>query len=301
MNKASLLRLVSLAAIWGASFLFMRIVVPVVGPTLLIFVRVVLAAIFLAVVGSQLRQSLHLKSNWQHYLILGAINSAIPFLLFAYAAEVVSASLLAILNATAPIWGAVIGALWSRTPLSGRAQIGLLLGLAGVAILAGVEMLALPEGGAMAIAAALGAALCYGIASIYARSAKSAPTLTPLANAHGSMWAATLLILPGLFFTPMPSKIPGTDVIAAVLILGVICSGVAYLLYFRLIADLGATSALTVTFLIPVFGVLWGRLFLGEAIGWHTLAGTVLVLLGTGLTTGFSLTSVFSARKPQDA
>jgi drug/metabolite transporter (DMT)-like permease len=107
------------------------------------------------------------------------------------------------------------------------------------------------------------------------------------------MWAACLLIAPGLLFSPMPATIPGMGVIAAVVALGVLCSGVAYLLYFRLIADIGATSALTVTFLIPVFGVLWGRIFLNETVGWHTFLGAAIVLAGTALATGFSITAVF--------
>jgi drug/metabolite transporter (DMT)-like permease len=296
MSTASVLRLIFLSAIWGASFLFIRIGVAELAPPQLIFLRVALAAAFLFVVGAYLRKSFHARANWRHYLILGFFNSALPFLLFAFAAKTISASLLSILNATAPIWGAAIGAVWTRTLLAPKAMIGLLLGVIGVALLAGVETRSLPVGGGIAIVAALGAAFSYAVATMYAKSAR---TVEPFANAHGSMWAASLLVAPALLFFPLPSVAPGTGVIVAVVALGVLCSGVAYLLYFRLIADIGATSALTVTFLIPVFGVLWGRIFLNEAVGWHTFVGAATVLTGTALTTGFSIASVFPASKAE--
>jgi drug/metabolite transporter (DMT)-like permease len=159
----------------------------------------------------------------------------------------------------------------------------LLLGTAGVALLVGFDDVSTRPGAGIAVAAALAAALCYSIASLYAKSAR---TVEPFANAHGTMWAATLFVLPALPFFPSPgTATPG--VWAAVLALGVLCSGIAYLIYFRLIAEVGPTSALTVTFLNPVFGILWGALFLGEAVGWHTLAGAAIVLVGTALVTGF--------------
>ncbi|MDE2371780.1 MAG: DMT family transporter [Burkholderiales bacterium] len=284
MTSASLVRLLTLSAIWGASFLFMRMGAPVLGPTLLIACRAASAAAFLAVVGVALRKPLDARRNALHYLVLGLFNSALPFLLFAYAARTLSASLLSILNATAPIWGAVIGAVWTRQAVAPKAMAGLALGVAGVAMLVGFDPGGLREGATLAIALALGATFSYGVASNYAKSAKK---VDPYANAHGSMWAATLLIAPAVPFAPAPGT--ATPVIwLAVLALGIVCSGIAYLLYFRLIADLGAASALTVTFLIPVFGVLWGHLFLGEALSWHMAAGALVVIVGTALVTGFS-------------
>jgi len=282
MTAASLARLLALSAIWGASFLFMRMGAPVLGPAWLILWRVLLAALFLAAVGAALRQPLEARRHARHYLVLGLFNSALPFLLFAFAARTVSASLLSILNATAPIWGAVIGAAWTRTRLSGRALLGLALGLAGVALLVGFDPSTLNAGAPLAIALGLAATCSYGIATNYARSA---PKVAPFANAHGSMWAAALLVAPVAALSPLPA-VPATPVLLAVLALGIVCSGLAYLLYFRLVADIGAASALTVTFLIPVFGVLWGHLFLGEPVGWNTLLGA-LVVVGTALVTGF--------------
>jgi drug/metabolite transporter (DMT)-like permease len=292
MTAASLARLLALSAIWGASFLFMRMGAPVLGPTLLIGCRVLFAALFLAVVGAALRKPLDVQHNGLHYLVLGLFNSALPFLLFAFAARTLSASLLSILNATAPIWGAVIGALWTRTALSARSVLGLALGVAGVALLVGFDPSTWRAGAPLAIALALAAALSYGIATNYAKSARK---VEPFANAHGSMWAATLLIAPALPFTPPPAM-PSLTIALAVLALGVVCSGIAYLLYFRLIADIGAASALTVTFLVPVFGVLWGHVILGEPLGWNTLLGALVVIVGTALVTGFSVRALL--RRP---
>jgi len=292
MNNASLIRLVALAAIWGASFLFLRIGAPVLGPALLIESRLILAALFLLAVGMALGKRLELRQHWRHYLLLGLLNSALPFLLFAYAARSLSASLLSILNATSPIWGAVIAAAWTGSALTLREVSGLALGVAGVALLVGFDAAMLQPGAGPAIVATLGAAASYGIASVYAKSAK---TVEPFANAHGSMWAAALLAAGALPFFPVVAR-PDAGVIAAVIALGVLCSGIAYLLYFRLVADLGPASALTVTFLIPVFGVLWGHLFLGEAVGWHTVAGAAIVIAGTALITGFSVGGLLSGK-----
>lgn len=286
MTTSSFLQLLSLAAIWGGSFLFMRIGAPVLGPAVMIEYRVGFAALFLAIVALLLKKPLNWRVHWKHYLVLGCFNSALPFLLFAYAAQTLSASILSVLNATAPIWGALITALWMKTPLSPRTLLGLMLGMSGVALLVGFDKIATQNGAGMAIGAALLAAFSYGIATNYSRYAKSAAKVEPFANAHGSMWAASLLVLPFLPFFPAPTT-PSIGVMGAMVTLGVLCSGVAYLLYFRLVQDVGATSALTVTFLVPLFGILWGHLFLAEIIGWHTIAGSIIVITGTALVTGF--------------
>ena len=283
MDAASLLRLVALSAIWGGSFLFLRIAAPVLGPVVLAEFRVACAALFLLVVGWVLRRPLDAAKHWKHYLILGLLNSALPFLLFGYAAQTLSASVMAILNATAPIWSAVIGAVWARHLPSAPALLGLALGVAGVSVLVGFDAFALQAGGAIAIAAVLLASFCYGLATQYARTARS---VEPFANAHGSMWAAAALLATATPFAPIVAA-PGAGVLVAAAALGIVCSGMAYLLYFRLVADVGATSALTVTFLIPVFGILWGNLFLSEVVRWNTVVGAGIVLVGTALVTGF--------------
>lgn len=283
MSTANLLRLIFLAAVWGGSFLFMRIAAPVLGAAVLIEYRVLFAALFLAVIGFFLKKKLALRAHWAHYLILGLFNSAIPFLMFAFAARTLSASLLAVINATTPLWGTLIAAVWSRQMVSAKVMLGLALGACGVALLVGFDHVSALPGAGIATAAVLFASFSYGIASNYAKQAKA---VEPFANAHGSMWAATLLVLPAVPFFPASAE-PTIGIMGAVLALGVLCSGVAYLIYFRLIQDVGPSSALTVTFLSPLFGILWGTLFLGETVGWYTFAGAAIVITGTALVTGF--------------
>jgi len=188
-----------------------------------------------------------------------------------------------VLNATAPMWGALLGAIWTRTGVSLRTAAGLALGTIGVALLVGFDHVSSRPGAGIAIGAALVAAVCYGIASLYAKTAKKVDAFS---NAHGSMWAAALLTVPLLPFFPSPGT-PTVGIMGATLALGIVCSGIAYIIYFKLIEEIGTTSALTVTFLTPAFGILWGALFLGEVVGWYTIVGSGIVLLGTALVTGF--------------
>ncbi|MFT3996273.1 MAG: EamA family transporter [Asticcacaulis sp.] len=298
MSAASLFRLLSLAAVWGGSFLFMRLSVPALGPVWLIGMRVLLAALFLTGLAVATRKALQIKGFYKYYLIIGLFNSAIPFLLFAFAAKTLSASMLSILNAQAPLFGVILSAIVSRRLPSLQVIGGLALGVIGVAVLVGLDAAHLSPESLLAIAAAITAALCYAIASVWARHAPRTPD--PLSNAHGSMWASVLLIAPAMpFFVPQADQLVLLTpwVALSIIALGVVSSGVAYILYFRLIDDIGAAPALTVTFLIPVFGTLWGFLFLHETVGWATLIGGALVLWGTALVVGFDPRAVF--RKPQ--
>ncbi|MUK61887.1 EamA family transporter [Aliivibrio fischeri] len=280
----NILSLFTLAALWGGSFLFVRIAANPLGPAILIETRVAFAALTLLVVSFFLKKSLRFMSNIKHFLILGLFNSALPFLLFAYSAQVLNVSTLAILNSTAPIWGAIIGAVWTRTGLSKQVIFGLILGMIGVSVLVGWEAINIGDEAIIPIIAALIGAFSYGVATNYA---KNAPSVEPFNNAHGSMWASVLLVLPLVPFMPAREEVT-SDIIAAVFALGAVCTGLAYLLYFRLIKELGASSALTVTFIIPVFGILWGYLFLGETVGVNAIIGTILVVIGTMFVTGFA-------------
>ncbi|WP_255988180.1 DMT family transporter [Chitinolyticbacter albus] len=284
MNAASALRLILLAAIWGASFLFMRVSVPALGPVIPAVGRIVIGAVFLALVAVLLARTRLKREHWRHYAVLGLFNTAIPFLLYGLAARSLTASMMSILNATAPIWGALVAAVWLGVKPTLKSAFGLLLGIVGVTVLVGLDAAISKPGTGWAIVAVLGATLCYATASSYSK--RHAADVPPFAAAHGSMWASSLAILPLLAWQPAP-VVPTPLAVLAVLALGVFCTGVAYLLYFRLVQDIGPASALTVTFLIPVFGVLWGVLLLGETVGHNTLAGAALVLLGTALATGF--------------
>lgn len=279
----NILSLFTLAALWGGSFLFVRIAANPLGPAVLIETRVAFAALTLLVVSFFLKKSLHFMSNIKHFLILGLFNSALPFLLFAYSAQILNVSTLAILNSTAPIWGAIIGAVWTRTWLTKEVVFGLVLGMVGVSVLVGWEAINVGDEAIIPMISALMGAFSYGVATNYA---KNAPSVEPFNNAHGSMWASVILVLPLVPFMPV-REVVSVDIVFAVFALGAVCTGLAYLLYFRLINELGASSALSVTFLIPAFGILWGYLFLGETVGINAIIGTVLVVTGTMFVTGF--------------
>ena len=283
MNFGDLTRMISLAVIWGASFLFLKIGAPVLGPILLIEYRVAFGATFLLAASLLLKKPLNLKENWKHYFLLGFFNCAFPFLLYAFAAKTLSASILSVMHATCPIWTAVIAAIWLRQTLPSRSIMGMFLGIVGVGILVGFDKISIQPGAGWAIVAMLLGAFSFGIAVTYAKSTRS---ISPYANAHGSLWAATILIAPAIPFFPATAS-PTVSVMAAVILLGVLCSGIAYLLYFRLVQDIGPTSTLTVTYLIPIFGIFWGSLFLQEVIGWHTVAGSLFAILGTALVTDY--------------
>ncbi|WP_375319964.1 DMT family transporter [Aliivibrio logei] len=287
----NILSLFTLAALWGGSFLFVRIAANPLGPAVLIEARVAFAAVTLLVVSFFLKKSLRFMSNIKHFLTLGLFNSALPFLLFAYSAQILNVSTLAILNSTAPIWGAIIGAVWTRTWLTKEVVFGLVLGIIGVGVLVGWEAINVGDEAIIPMIAALMGAFSYGIATNYA---KNAPSVEPFNNAHGSMWASVILVLPLVPFIPVRETI-SSDIMLSVFALGAVCTGLAYLLYFRLIKDLGASSALSVTFLIPAFGILWGYLFLGETVGMNAIIGTILVVAGTMFVTGFS--SKFISKK----
>lgn len=282
MNPLQFAQLILLAAIWGASFLFMRIAVPQLGPVWLLGIRLLSATLFLLLVAQWMREPLRASCRWRHYLTLGVFNTAVPFFAMAWAAAQLPASVLSVINATAPLCGLVVGFVWRRKPVTLNAILGLLCGMAGVASLVGLGGRDFAAGTLAAVLVAMLAPVCYGIASSYAEFAERVPSF---ANAHGSLWAAVVLITPVVVTAPLPASWPA-GALAAALVLGVVCSGVAYLLYYHLVSTVGAASALTVGYLIPLFGVTWGWLFLDEAVGWHTLAGAALVLTGTALVTG---------------
>lgn len=287
MNAASVARLLVVAAIGGGSFFLMRIGVPALGPFALADFRLLVAAVFLSVLGLLWRRPLQWRTNARHYAALGFFSFALPLLLFAYAAQSVPASLMAILNATSPMFGAVLGAVRARQALAPARVAGLLTGTAGVAVLVGFDGAVLHPAGLLAV---LGAALSYGVATVHAASARH---LDPVVSACCSTWVGAGLLAPAVLLDPGPlvsaPALPAAalgQIALVVLVLGVFCTGVAFQLYFRLVTEVGPTSALTVTYLVPLFGVLWGRVFLDEPLHWQTVLGGVIVVVGTALTMG---------------
>jgi drug/metabolite transporter (DMT)-like permease len=280
MPARALALLVTLAALWGGSFVFMRIAVPAMGPVPLTFVRVTLAALVLLSLAAVRRNLPDLRSRWRGFAVVGIVNSALPFVLICFAEQTITASTAGILNATSPFFGAIAAAIWLGEPLTARTIGGMTLGLAGVALLVGLQPEPLTLVTGLAIAACLAAALCYGLAGVYAT--KRMQGVPSFAIACGSQLSAALVLAPVLPFVSIPGPVTSW-IVFNVVALAVASTAIAYLIYFRLIADVGPSRALTVTFLIPLFGVLWGYLFLGEAITANMLAGGALIVAGTAL------------------
>jgi drug/metabolite transporter (DMT)-like permease len=270
----------TLAAIWGASFLFMRILAPVLGALWTAEVRVALAGAAMLVFMLASGRAMQFGSNWKHYLVVGTLNSALPFALFSYAALTLPAGYSAILNSLSPLWGALIGAIVFGEKLSARKIAGLLIGIAGVAFLVRLGPAQFTSQVLAAALAGVVAALSYAIAATYSKR-KSSHIAAPL-MATGSQAGAMLVLLPFLPLSPIRGEVTPFIMVNAC-VLALVCTAVAYFIYFRLIADLGATKALTVTFLIPLFALLWGALFLQETIDLNTLIGCALVVLATWL------------------
>ena len=283
MKPRDLLDLTLLAALWGGSFLFMRYAVPDFGVVPLIWLRVALASVCLLPLLLLKRQFGALRRQAGALTIMSLFNSGLPFLLIAWATLSITAGLASIMNAMTPVFTALIGALWLGDRLDGRRSLGLLLGLAGVALLAADKADFRPGGSGWAIVAMLLATACYGFAANHTR--RYLQGVPALVNATGTQLVSALVLLPPALWS-WPERMPGLGPWLAALVLGVACSALAYLLFFRLIARVGASRAVTVTFLVPVFGTLWGALFLGEPVTASMLAGGAVVLLGTGLATG---------------
>lgn len=283
MKPRDLLDLTLLAALWGGSFLFMRYAVPDFGVVPLIWLRVALASVCLLPLLLLKRQFGALRRQAGALTVMSLFNSGLPFLLIAWATLSITAGLASIMNAMTPVFTALIGALWLGDRLDGRRSLGLLLGLAGVALLAADKADFRPGGSGWAIVAMLLATACYGFAANHTR--RYLQGVPALVNATGTQLVSALVLLPPALWS-WPERMPGLGPWLAALVLGVACSALAYVLFFRLIARVGASRAVTVTFLVPVFGTLWGALFLGEPVTASMLAGGAVVLLGTGLATG---------------
>lgn len=276
-----------LGALWGASFLFMRLGAAEFGALPTAGMRVAIAALFLLPLLVLRGQWLALSKHWKKIFVLGMLNSGIPFALYSYALLSITTGLSSLLNATVPLFGALIAWLWLKDRPHGMKVLGLLVGFAGVAMLAWGKASFKPDASGQvtgwAVLACLGACLCYGIsASFTKRYLSGVPSLV---IATGSQIGATLgLALPTLWL--WPSHAPSTTAWLALLAVGVLCTGVAYVLFFRLIDKVGAAGSLTVTFLIPVFAVLYGVVFLGESVtAWMLICGAI-ILCGTALSMG---------------
>ncbi|MGK9046851.1 DMT family transporter [Stutzerimonas chloritidismutans] len=287
MRPLDMFRLLALAAIWGASFLFLRIIAPVLGTFPTAFFRVLLATAGLLVILLLLRTRWDFRGKLGLCLVLGVINSGLPFAMYSVAAQLVPAGYSAIFNATTPMMGVLIGALFFTEELTLAKIIGVFSGLGGVALLMRIGPVPFDTELLLGALACLGATACYGFGGFLTRRwINQGEGLDSEVVAFGSQLGATLCLLPlfGLSLLNAPPVNWGDSTVwLSLLGLGLVCTAFAYILYFRLLADIGPVKALTVTFLIPPFGVLWGVIFLDEPLSWAYVQGGALIALALWL------------------
>jgi drug/metabolite transporter (DMT)-like permease len=294
MTNRDRLELLLLGVIWGASFLFMRVAAPEFGALALVEIRVATAAVFLVAVLAWRRGMNDLPGAALPLTVVGVFSSALPFVLFAYSTLSVTAGTAALLNASAPLFGALVAYAWLRDKLTLPRVIGLAIGFGGIVLLAW-DKVAIGGGSTLAILAGLGASFSYGLAVNYTK--KKLGQVSPLATATGSQIAAALLLLP-LALAYWPSEMPSLKSWLSVITLGMVGTGIANAYYFRLIARIGPARAIAVTYLVPVFGMLWGLIFLHEPVTASMLAACAVILLGTALATSGSKVPARQASRP---
>jgi drug/metabolite transporter (DMT)-like permease len=283
MGTRDLGALLLLSALWGASFIYIRVAVPALGPFVLVELRVGLAAVVLALCAALVGRLPKLRGRWRQFALLGAVNVAIPFSLISTAEINLTASLAAILNSTTVMFTAVVAAVWMGDALTARKVVGVVLGIVGVTVLVGWDPIVMNWFVVLSVGAMLAASLAYALGSVYAkRTFAGSP---PLAIAIGQLTAAATLMLP-LAAVSVPDERPSTIVVLSILGLALPSTALAYMLYFRLIENVGPTSTSTVTLLVPLFGLLFGVVLLDEPVGLGTLAGLVLILSSVTLITG---------------
>lgn len=280
MSRGDTLILLLLGAIWGAAFLFIRIAVPHFGPIALVEVRVALAAAALLLMLAARRQVGTLRGHWPALALIGALNTAVPFSLYAYATRTVPAGFSAVLNATVPLFGAILGRAFFAERLTGLRAFGLGIGFVGVLILVAPKLTI--AGDLLAVAAALAASSMYALSAHLTR--RLLPGIPSLAIAAGSLLCSTMMLfVPSLFL--LPSAMPPAAAWGSVVALALAATALGYVLYFRLLDRGGATSAMATTYLIPLFGMIWGWMFLDEAVTLTMLSGCACILAGVAVTT----------------
>lgn len=284
--------LILLGAIWGASFIFIRETAHAFGPIGLMFLRVTFGGLTLIMFLpflTQTRQQVsprQMLSRWRDFFIMGFFNSALPFVLIAFSELSITASLAAILNSTTPLFTAVIAAFWAGERLTIPKIIGLLMGIVGVSILVGGSPLTLDTSYLLAILASLTAALCYGIGTVYAsRQTKGLPGM--VAAIGQLLGASAILFIPAA--ATVPQTPPDLKTILYLVALVVMSTSFAYLIYFYLLRHIGPTRTASVTFLVPIFGSLWGIFFLNEPFNLWMLVGMSIVFLSVGLVLGIGM------------
>ena len=263
-----------LGAVWGSAFMFIKIATPELGPIALVNIRLAVAGFIFLPFLLQKKYLRHFKSNLKNILILSIINTALPFSLFAYASLESSSNMLSILNGTTAIMAVVISTIWLKVKLNLFQIMGVFIGLFGIIVLANPDNVYIST---KATIFCLSAAFCYALSANYIQ--KFAYKTNTIVLIGWSLVIASVLLLPLTIFN-LPSNIPSSNAIFSILWLGVVSTGVAFLGYVRLIEKVGAVKTATVAYFIPVFGVIWGYIFLGEPITLQILIGMMLILIG---------------------
>ncbi|MDP1677472.1 MAG: EamA family transporter [Bacteroidota bacterium] len=275
--------LITLAAIWGSSFIFMRVLAPALGPVATADMRLLIAGIALTLYLRLRNQRLDLVKNLKRYIIIGLLNSGIPFLLFSFAALYLPSSISVIINSLTPLFGVLFSILWLSEKMTAKKISGIALGIVGVIIIRGSGNLELNVMTTVAMAACVLATMLYGLASTYVKL--HAKDIASSAVATGSQLVAGILLLPLIYFFPTRTELTITIALTTIAF-ALFCSAIAYVIFYRLLKNLGTTKALSVTFLIPVFGFIWGYIFLQEEITAIMIIGSVFVLSGIYFVTG---------------
>lgn len=283
MSLVQLAALLSLGAIWGASYIFIRIAVEPMGPLFLMFARVLCSGLILVGYARLRRVSLNIREHWRPFLLLGFLGSALPFTLIGWAELTVTASMAAILMSTTPLFTTFVAAIGLGERLTAAKLLGALLGIIGVTVTVGGAEMELTPDVIAATLALLTATLSYACGGVFAKRAFTG--LNNLSMSCGQLLAASVVLAPPSLLN-LPSHSLPEEALWAVLALVVVCTAFAYQLYYYLLIHAGPLNALTVTLLVPVFGVVWGALLLGENISPGMLAGLVIVLCSVGLVTG---------------
>jgi drug/metabolite transporter (DMT)-like permease len=261
----------------------MRVGAPEIGAIAFATLRVTIAALVLAPTLLSNESRGQFRRNAFPLLVVGLTNSAIPFSLLAYSSVSVNAGCESILNATMPIWTALIGFVWLRHPMRRDQVAGFALGLVGVLVLSWDMMGAQQLGVPVAVGAITLATICYGFAGNYSK--RTLAGVKPLVIAFGSQFYAAIVLLPVAAYAWSPHAVSSIAWLS-VLGVGVLCTALALILYFRLIENVSAAFAASVTFIVPLFGVIWGHVFLDERATPLTIIGGVIVLFGTALASG---------------
>ncbi|MCQ8848734.1 DMT family transporter [Alteromonas stellipolaris] len=282
MGLRDIAALLLLASIWGGSFIFMRVAAPEFGIYVLVAIRTVLATSVLLPILMMTGGVSQIFKHWFPITLVGLANTAVPFVLFNYSSLHLEAGVNAILNATAPMFGALVAWLWLGDKLTPTAIAGLALGFLGVTV---ISQQKLGEGDIsfVPILTALLATTCYGIAASMMK--RWLQGVRPLVVATGSQAMASIMLAPFALST-LPATMPSANAWLNAVALAILGTAIAYILYFKLIANVGPAKAISVAYMVPLFGIIWGVLFLQEHLSLQTIIGGVMILTGVALTTG---------------